>query len=257
MPACDTVKAMPPRALSRLPGSCPVTWLVIGTHALTFVVGFVGAGRLWAPLVFHTAAVTAAPWTLVTYPLVGTDILWVLLGGYMLWLFGGSLERAWGRADYLRFLALVTAATALGLWVGATALGRGVTLVGLPLPLAAATTAWAAINPAERLLLYFVLPIEARWLGVGAAVLVFFSFRFPLGLFALAGCGTAWWYVRRGRFMLPRGQRRPPARRIVERGRPATVNPLALYRRWRLKRQFERLTRVIEDSAADDEKPIH
>jgi hypothetical protein len=34
------------------------------------------------------------------------------------------------------------------------------------------------------------------------------------------------------------------------------LNPLAAYRRWRLKRQFARLTRVIEESGPDD-KTIH
>ena len=248
---------MAARSFAQLPGSCPVTWSVIGANVVTFVVAFVGGGSLWAPLVFSTTGIVAAPWSILTYPLIGAGgILWVLLGGYMMWLFGGSLERAWGRADYLRFLVLVTAATALGLWVGATLLGRSATLAGLALPLAAATVAWAAINPGERLLLYFVLPIEARWLAVGVALLVFFSFLFPLGLFALAGCASAWWYVRRGRFVLTGGSRRRSARQVSGRERSATLNPLAAYRRWRLKRQFARLTRVIQESGPDD-KTIH
>jgi membrane associated rhomboid family serine protease len=215
---------------------------VIGANAVTFVVAFVGGGSPWAPFIFTTNGIAAAPWSVLTYPLIGAGgILWVLLGGYMMWLFGGSLERAWGRMDYIRFLLLVTVATSLGLWIGAALLGRSASLAGLGLPLAAATVAWAAINPSERLLLYFVLPIEARWLAVGVAVLVFFSFGFPLGLFALAGCAGAWWYVRRGRFMLTGGRRRRPAWRVSERERPATLNPFALYRRWRLKRQFTRL----------------
>jgi len=248
---------MVPRPLPKLPGSCPVTWSVIGAHTATFVLAFVGGG-LWGPLVFHTAGVVTAPWTLLTYPLIGGDILWVLLGGYMMWLFGGSLERAWGRADYIRFLILVTAATALGLWAGASLLGRSATLVGLGLPLAAATVAWAAINPSERLLLYFVLPIEARWLAVGVAVLVFFSFPFPLGLFALVGCAGAWWYVRRGRLLLVGsvgGRRaRRASRRMGERERRVTLNPFALYRRWRLKRQS---TRLMRGSAPRDDEAIH
>jgi hypothetical protein len=175
-----------------------------------------------------------------------------------MWLFGGSLERAWGRGDYLRFLILVTVATALGLWVGAGLLGRSATLVGLGLPLAAATVAWAAINPSERLLLYFVLPIQARWLAVGVAVLVFFSFPFPLGAFALVGCALAWWYVRRGRLLMvgPMGGGSPrrASRRMSERERPATLNPFALYRRWRLRRQF---TRLMRGSAVRDDKTVH
>lgn len=250
---------MATRSLAQLPGSCPVTWAVIVANAVTFVLAFVGAGGLWTPLIFHTAGVAAAPWSILTYPLIGAGgILWVLLGGYMLWLFGGSLERAWGAADYIRFLLLAAVTTAVGLWIGTALLGVNASLAGLALPLAAATVAWAAINPSERLLLYFALPIEARWLAIGVAVLVFFSFRFPLGLFALAGCGSAWWYVRDGRSRLTVGRRpvrfrraRAPAR---ERGGVATLNPLALYRRWRLKRQF---TRLMRGPVGRDDRTIH
>jgi len=243
-----------PRSLTQLPGSCPVTWSVIGAHTLTFVAGFVGGGSLWIPFVLRTNAVLEAPWSLLTYPLIGVGIVWVLLGGYMMWLFGGSLERAWGVAGYIRFLILVTLATAAGMWLGATLLGRSAALAGLSLPLAAVTVAWAAINPAERLLLYFVLPIESRWLAIGVAVLVFFSFPFPMGLFALAGCAVAWWYVRTGRYVLSGGpaSRRPRRARAPE--RRTTLNPFALYRRWRLKRQF---TRLMRGSSTRDDETIH
>lgn len=228
----------------RLPGGCPVTWGLIGANALTFVVAFVGGGWLWVPLIFHPDAVLARPWTVLTYPLMASGgILWLLLGSYMLWLFGGSLERGWGDRDYLVFLGLVSVATAAAIWLGAGVTGIAPTLAGPWMILASAVLAWSLINPRERLLLYFVLPIEARWLAVGSAILVFFSFPFPLGLFALGGLGAAWWYVRRGRYAtLRRGRERPGAR--------FTLNPIALYRRWRLKRQF---TRLMRDASPEDE----
>ena len=243
------------RSLTQLPGSCPITWFVIGANAVTFIIAFVGGGTLWASLVFHASAIMEAPWSILTYPLIGAGgILWVLLGGYMMWLFGGSLERVWGAADYFRFLLLVTAATALGLWAGAAVLRQPASLAGLGLPLAAATVAWAAINPSERLLLYFVLPIEARWLGIGVAVLVFFSFPFPLGLFALAGCAAAVWYVRSGRYLLSTGAGRRRSRLTGRGEHRGTLNPFALYRRWRLKRQF---TRLMRGRGERDDREIH
>ena len=237
--------------LARLPGNCPVTWAVIAANAVSFVVTFVGGGALRGSLVFHTATAAAAPWSVLTYPLVASGgILWVLLGGYMLWMFGGSLERGWGARDYIGFLVLVSATTALGLWVGASLTGEGAALAGPGMLLAGAVVAWSAINPAERLLLYFAIPIEARWLGVASVVLVAFSFPFPLGLFALAGLGAAWWYVRRGRYAALRlGRERPGAR--------LTLNPIALYRRWRLKRQFTRLMRNASPGDDADRGRLH
>src|SRR4030067_241192 len=91
-------------SLTQLPGSCPITWFVIGANAVTFIVAFVGGGSLWEFFIFRTSAIVEAPWSILTYPLIGAGgILWVLLGGYMMWLFGGSLERAWAAADYARF----------------------------------------------------------------------------------------------------------------------------------------------------------
>jgi hypothetical protein len=41
---------------------------------------------------------------------------------------------------------------------------------------------------------------------------------------------------------------------MSERERPATLNPFALYRRWRLRRQF---TRLMRGSAVRDDKTVH
>lgn len=242
----------------RLPGECPVTWAVIASNVLSFLTAFLNVVD-WTPLLFRSFALWTAPWTALTYPLVSpVSILWLLLGAYVFWLFGGSLERAWGRRDYLVFLALVTAAPAVAVWIGGTLTGRIVVLSGLWLPLAAATVAWATINPTERLLMYFVIPIEARWLAVLIAVLVAFSYPFPLGLFALAGCGVAWWYVRRGRYGLLRGRSRPTWGPPPRRERPNPVlSPLAWYRRWRLRRQFRRLIDSADLRDLDQGKGPH
>lgn len=242
----------PSRRFSRFfPGDAPVTWVILGANAATFLIEFVGGGALLVPLTFHTYGFLARPWTLLTYPLVASGhVLWLLIGGYMLWMFGGSLERSWGRRDYAVFLALVSAGAALMLWAGGAIFGRGTMLAGLWLPLASTITAWSVINPRERLLLYFVIPMEARWLGIVASVLVFFSFPVPFGLFALAGPGLAWWFVREGRYRLAGSvQGGGPARRTA---RPMTINPITLLRRWRMKRQFMRLVQSSSSSKTRD-----
>ncbi len=238
---------------SQLPGDCPVTWVVLGANALTFVVAFV-SGVSWPGLAFYSPAFLLTPWTAFTYPLLAAGgVVWLLLGGYVMWLFGGSLERSWGSRDYTIFLLLVSASTAVALWLASVLLGRGAVLAGFGMPLAAITVAWAAINPFERILLYFVLPLEARWLGILAAVFVVIAVPFPLGVFALAGCGVAVWYVRQGRYLLVRAG---GPRRHVERGeRMVVLNPLTWYRRWRLKRQFMRL--VKGSTLRDDDDTLH
>ena len=239
--------------MAQLPGSCPVTWGVLAANAVTFVGAFV-AGTSWSGLIFFSPALVLRPWTAFTYPLIGTGgVFWLLIGGYVFWLFGGSLERSWGWRDYILFLLLASGSTAAAVWLASVLIGRSALLAGVGMPLAAITVAWAAINPFERVALYFVLPVEARWVGVLAAVVVVFSLPRPLGLFALAGCGVAWWYVRQGRYLLIHPAH--PRRRLDRRERSLTLNPIAWYRRWRLRRQFMRL--VKGSPPGDDHDTLH
>ena len=118
--------------LWRLPGDCPLTWVVLGANAVTFLIAFLGSGAVSSALVFRTFAFAAQPWTAITYPLVADGhILWLLIAGYVFWLFGGSLQRSWGRRDYLLFLGLTAAASTVGLWLGSVLFGRGALLAGL------------------------------------------------------------------------------------------------------------------------------
>ncbi len=236
-------------SLRALPGDCPVSWAVIGANAVTFLLAFLGAPAATAGLIFVSEAALARPWTALTYPLVaGGHVLWVLVSAYVLWLFGGSLERAWGSRDYALFLAMVTAAPALALAAAAGGLGRGVVLAGLGLPLAAVVVAWSTVNPHERVLAYALVPLQGRWLGAIAAALVLFGFRFPLGLFALAGCGLAVWYARAGRYGLSWSRPRRTSGGLA-------FTPLRAWRRWRLRRRFARVVRGLQTD--DPDSRIH
>lgn len=216
------------KRFNSLPGHCPVTWALVLANGVTFLASFLGVPL---PLSFHPYTVAARPWTLLTYALDGSgSVVSLLLSGYVLWLFGGSLERGWLGRDYLRFLVLTTAAPAVGLWLAEVWLGRAAGLSGLWVPVAACAVAWSLLHPGERLLVYFAIPVDGRWIGILSAVLVFFSFPFPLGAFALAGCAVAWRYASGGRYRMQHVSVRVP-------------NPLEAFRRWRRKREFLRLMR--------------
>lgn len=233
--------------LSRWPGDCPITWALIAANAVTFLAAFV-AGAPVDRLAFFPPEFLDRPWTVLTYPLAGSgNILWFVIGGYVLWLFGGSLERAWRWRDYTIFLVATAVVPAISVWLGGALTGRVMVLTGLWLPLAAATVAWAAINPHERVLLYFIIPLEARWLAAVVVALVVFFARFPLGVFAAAGCGVAWWYARTGRDRLwnVTFRRSPPRTRVRHEDERFSLNPAVLLRRWRTRRRF---LRVVRDS---------
>lgn len=243
-----------PPARQPLPGDCPVTWALIIANGLTFLLGFVGAEFLQSGLVYSTGTLLQQPWTVLTYPLVASgSIFWVLLSAYLLWLFGGSLERAWGPRQYVVFLALVAVTSALGLELGSRLTGRDVVLAGVILPLASIVVVWATMNPSEVLLAYFVIPMQARWLGLIVLVLTVFSFPFPLGIFALTGPAVALWFLRWGRYgqLLPRRGRSPSRGARAREQDRLTLNPIAWFRRWRQRRRFRRLVRTLGPDPPD------
>src|SRR2546427_11566207 len=97
-----------PRAvMAQLPGDCPVTWTVLGPNVLTFVVAFVGGGSL-LNLACYAPEFLLRPWPAFPYPLLGVGgIFWLFLGGYVLWVCGWRLQRAWGGPAHTDFIPVV------------------------------------------------------------------------------------------------------------------------------------------------------
>jgi membrane associated rhomboid family serine protease len=245
-------------------GRCPATIGLIIANAVTFLTWFFTRSSLVGEFTFSTEAVAARPWSLLTYPLISCcRPFWVLLACYMLWLFGGSLERAWGTPRFLKFFAAVTVITSGSVWIGSRLLHTPGALVGLGLPLSALVVAWCLMNWEATVLFCFVLPIPARyliWIDVG---LTFFDYGVDydpwLAFFALAGCGFAYLYLRGLPQWFPIRVQRPsrsqPRSRPLEFDGPArprprkSWNPVTLFQRWQRKRRFKRLW---EDSGMDE-----
>lgn len=201
----------------------PVTRSLIAINVLTFllhflVVAFVQAGDPWSWLTFDNADFYVKPWSLVTYPLVTYGPIELLLAGYMLWVFGGTLERSWTSRRFLQFFIGITLVTSVSLAVGSLLLSAigpipSIGLNGLWMPLAALMVAFCLMNPEQMVLMGFVLPIKGRylmWIVVALTYFVFAGYGGPwLAFFSLAGVGTAYLYTRgRDRWIFA-SQRRP------------------------------------------------
>lgn len=190
--------------------NAPVTWFLIAANLVTFLVGFftmrapLAGGPFWW-LELNHRSLPYLPWTLVTWPLVASlDLIGIIFG--VLWTFsmGGSLERAWSSRVFGLFMAATAAITGLTLWGGSLLLQTPFSAQGLWLAMAAPTVAWCVLNRAETVRFNLVLPIPASvlmWITMGMAwFFVSVGSRHPLlGLFALSGCGAAYWYVTKGR----------------------------------------------------------
>ena len=120
-------------------------------------------GQLWRALSF------------VFIPFSSGSILSVVLGIYFTWFIGTALEREWGDFRYTVYLLSGVLGTVLAcLLTGVTASTYCLSLSLL--------LAFAMLYPEVQVLLFFVIPLRVKYLGIAAAVLWVLSFLgAPLG----------------------------------------------------------------------------
>lgn len=184
----------------------PVTRAVFFGTLATFLLYFLtGLDRspVWEWIPFRTDGMLwlTRPWTWLTYALLERPTLWVLITFYMLYSWGGMLERSWGSRNYAVLLAAFTAVGALAAVPMYYLLGKPIFIAGLSLPLTALVTAWAALDP-DLEVQFWGVPVKARLVAAIVVVLnylgVGMTYRDPvLALFALAPAAAAWLYVRK------------------------------------------------------------
>ena len=106
------------------------------------------------------------PWQVGTYAFLHGSFEHLFFNMLGLWMFGGELETLWGRKRYLQFYtASVLAAAAAQLLVN-FALGSGAPTVGASGGLFGLLLAYGMIFPNRTILLFFVIPLQAKWLVV-------------------------------------------------------------------------------------------
>lgn len=210
------------------------------------------------------------PWSLITYPLLMTGLLALLLEGFWFFVVGGNLERSWGSVNFAVLLLVFSLLASAAFVPAYYLLGSGVLLAGPELMLAALTVAWAALDPEMEVRLYGCIPVKAKLIALLSVLFAYFNIGFAygplMGFFALVSPAAAFYYVRKMPrlsvgFRAPRrGDRwapdlgpgrpsraRPEPRERVNKG----FNPL---RRRQEQAEIERLKKLLGDD--DDDRPV-
>lgn len=235
-------------------GGFPLTkWILVGCVAVLFASVFKVPLVGW--LEFLAPVSLARPWTAITYPLVMLDPLSLVFYGITLWWIGASLERSWGTKFYAIFFAIMAILGALFLSAAAFLTKSEFPASGW-IPLTALLAAWCALNSEEMVSLWGVVPLLAKWLGVGAIAILFvyFARANPLfGVAAIAPSGAAWWWAKNRAWRdmaafssigAPRAstrQPKKPSRPPDDKFDLKSLNPLERRARAKRKKQFERL----------------
>lgn len=108
---------------------------------------------------------------------ITTNPLVFALGTYLVYFIGSSLENAWGSFKFDVYLGLGI----LGAWLSCLLVGIG----GTHALYYSLFFAFAYLFPDTQLLLFFVIPIKVKWLGV-AAVAVYLVDLFTCGSWLVA-----------------------------------------------------------------------
>lgn len=143
-------------------GSCLVYLLDLLTYTQVAVSNLLAFDRA---LIFQGQV-----WRLVTFPFTtwGQNPFFFLLAMYFLWFIGTNLEREWGSAKFTFYYGLGLVITiVLGLITGSATSEY----IDLSLFLAFAT-----LYPDTQFLLFFIIPVKAKWLGWLDGILLGISF---------------------------------------------------------------------------------
>ena len=147
-----------------MPPLPPVTqFLLLANVAMFFLGELLGPGLL-APFWLWPIGTSFWPWQLGTYAFIHGSFNHLFFNMLGLWMFGSELEQVWGRKRYVTFFAAsVLAAAVVQLLVNA-ALGSTAPTVGASGGLFGLLLAFAMIFPDRIILLFFVIPMKAKYL---------------------------------------------------------------------------------------------
>jgi membrane associated rhomboid family serine protease len=112
-------------------------------------------------------------WRLVTYAFCHDPhgVLHIFFNMYILWIVGRRLESRYGSGEFLLFYLTAVVVSGLAYLLLELILARPGVAIGASGAVAAAFILYAILYPHEKWLLFFVFPIEVRWLCL--AFLVF------------------------------------------------------------------------------------
>ena len=153
-----------------MPPLPPVTQaLLLANVAIFFLGELLGPGLLSAFALWPIGH-GFWPWQVVTYSFLHGSFNHLFFNMLGLWMFGSELEHLWGQRRYLQFyFASVIAAALTQLAVGAL-VGAGPT-IGASGGLFGLLLAFAMLFPNRTILLFFVIPMKAKWLALLYGVL--------------------------------------------------------------------------------------
>lgn len=110
-------------------------------------------------------------WQLFTYMFLHGGLMHILMNMFILWMFGSDLERDWGSAAFLKYYLLCGVGG--GLFNVALQPNSLIPIVGASGAIYGILAAFAMTYPNRLIYLYFIVPVPAKYMVIGMALLEF------------------------------------------------------------------------------------
>jgi membrane associated rhomboid family serine protease len=150
--------------------------LIIVTGSIYLVQEFLGIPSVRAfGLVPYQVLHKAAFWQLVTYMFLHGGFWHVAFNMFALWMFGSQLERVWGRKEFLKYYFIT--GIGAGLINVAFSAGSNIPTIGASGAIFGLLLAYGVLFPNNVILLYFFIPMKAKYFVILFAVLEFMMAR--------------------------------------------------------------------------------
>jgi membrane associated rhomboid family serine protease len=168
----------------------PVTLGILVLAVALYVIEWLFRPHLFTYLLYPVGT-PGQPWGAITYPFAqtggGNDVITLIFECWWLWMVGSMVERDMQSFRFGAFWVAMTVLPALLMTIVAALMHlSGMPLMGLELPLAAVTVAWATRHPEELVRLMMVIPIKAKWIGWLTVVVVVFTYGAGLPVLGVA-----------------------------------------------------------------------
>ncbi|HEY4958761.1 MAG TPA: rhomboid family intramembrane serine protease [Caldimonas sp.] len=147
-----------------MPPLPPVTQALLLANVAIFFLGELLGPGLLSTFALWPIGAGFWPWQVVTYAFLHGSFNHLFFNMLGLWMFGAELEQVWGRNRFIQFYFASVVAAALTQLIVNYALGAGAPTIGASGGLFGLLLAFAMIFPNRIILLFFVIPMKAKWL---------------------------------------------------------------------------------------------
>jgi membrane associated rhomboid family serine protease len=147
-----------------MPPLQPVTRALLLINVAVFFLARLFGGGIESIFALWPLGTNFLPWQVVTYAFLHGSFEHLVFNMLGLWMFGSELERIWGEKRFLQFYAASVLAAAFAQLIVTAVMGSVYPTVGASGGLFGLLLAFAMMFPNRVILLFFVIPMKARYL---------------------------------------------------------------------------------------------